>query len=216
MGGRPLLARSIEAGPQCTCAVTLHGGDVVCWGSLVFPLEDGVPVLEAPPTLLPRGMTGQRAVNVWLPLDRATVCVRYDDASFSCWGGSSSTSDLLRPLAYPSIYPITPVPRYYPQFDSLPSRVVAVAGGHGHACVLRATGSVRCHGLNDHRQLGIYHRADIPDPQDARVDVRLEGNLKPAMGVAVGDGFTCLLQEGGQVACWGRSFTDPPDGKWGR
>lgn len=70
----------------------------------------------------------------------------------------------------------------------------------GHACVLRGFGKVSCWGSNQHGELGVPASSG---PLTTPVEVPDLG--APAKAVAVGDGFTCALLEGGSIKCWGNN-----------
>jgi len=69
----------------------------------------------------------------------------------------------------------------------------------GHACVLRYQGKISCWGSNRHGELGIPASSPLMSP------VEVQGLDAPAKAVAVGDGFTCALLEGGTIKCWGNN-----------
>jgi alpha-tubulin suppressor-like RCC1 family protein len=75
--------------------------------------------------------------------------------------------------------------------------VQAVSAGGGHACLLRADGSLWCWGRNDRGQLGDGTRTPRPLP------VRVAALVDPARAVATGDAHTCASTETGKVFCWG-------------
>lgn len=70
----------------------------------------------------------------------------------------------------------------------------------GHACVLRGFGKVSCWGSNQYGELGVpASNAPLTTPME------VQGLGAPAKAVAVGDGFTCALLEGGTIKCWGNN-----------
>lgn len=91
-----------------------------------------------------------------------------------------------------------------------PFRTVAV--GTKHACVVQASGGVRCFGEGELGRLGYASTESIGDDETAvsagEVDVRVE-----AVSVTAGDEHTCALAGDGSVRCWGRTgaigYADP-------
>jgi alpha-tubulin suppressor-like RCC1 family protein len=74
--------------------------------------------------------------------------------------------------------------------------VQAVSAGGGHACLLRADGSLWCWGRNDRGQVGDGTRT--PRPLPVRV-----ANISDVRMVAAGDAHTCAATGDGEVFCWG-------------
>lgn len=84
-----------------------------------------------------------------------------------------------------------------------PNRVVGVAGGTFHTCVVFDTGKVRCWGDGFYGQTGRGSQEIIGDDELAKT----AGNVDlGADAVAITAGFehTCALIDGGRVRCWGR------------
>ncbi len=78
-------------------------------------------------------------------------------------------------------------------------RVVQIAAGSGHTCVLRTDGGVRCWGSNYAGELGNATTSQTFIP--GAVDV---GGLAGGVSaVSAGNGYTCALTGGGGVKCWG-------------
>ncbi len=69
-----------------------------------------------------------------------------------------------------------------------------------HACALRAFGKVSCWGSNQHGELGVPASSGT-----VTTPVEVPGLGAPAKAVAVGDGYTCALLEGGTIKCWGNN-----------
>ena len=81
-------------------------------------------------------------------------------------------------------------------------RVIQVAVGRYHTCVLLRTGGVRCWGYNSEGQLGYGHTSTIGDDEmpASAGDVNLGGAVTQ---IAAGSSHTCALLTGGAVRCWG-------------
>jgi len=87
--------------------------------------------------------------------------------------------------------------------DCKKSKVVKVAVGTYHSCILTAHGDVRCWGDNTYNQLGLGHtnsRTNVQPYQNALAD--LGGT---ATDVVVGTDHTCALLTDKSIRCWGRN-----------
>lgn len=87
--------------------------------------------------------------------------------------------------------------------DCKRSKVVKVAVGGYHACVLTGRGDVRCWGDNTYNQLGLGHtnlRTNVHPYQNALVDL---GGV--ATDVVAGANHTCALLSDKSIRCWGRN-----------
>lgn len=80
--------------------------------------------------------------------------------------------------------------------------IVDMALGISHACVLFASGDLRCWGSNEDGELGQGHTMDLgDDPGELPVaDIALE---EPAIQVSAGSYHTCVVLESQDVRCWG-------------
>jgi hypothetical protein len=120
------------------------------------------------------------------------TCALTGAGTVFCWGegsrGRLGNGTIERP---PSWAPVPVV--------GLPSDGKALAVGRDHACVVVRTGAVHCWGANDHGQLG-NDGPKLPSP----VALPVPG-LEGVIDITAGYGFTCVLQEGGAIRCWGRS-----------
>lgn len=99
------------------------------------------------------------------------------------------------PIHHPS-YPCASTPRTV----ELSGRVVHIAAGARHTCVVREAGDVLCSGKNDYGQLGdgtLKDRAHF---------VPVEG-IGDAVEVAAGDSHTCARHRTGGVSCWGSDYS---------
>ncbi len=86
--------------------------------------------------------------------------------------------------------------------DCTTDRILQVAPGLDHTCVLRAGGFVRCWGEGGSGQLGYASIRDIGDnePPALSGDIELGG---VAVEVTSGDSHSCARLAGGAVRCWG-------------
>lgn len=80
----------------------------------------------------------------------------------------------------------------------------AVAVGESHSCVVLADSSVSCWGDNTWGQLGHpgLTKSSVPVPV---VMLRSGDPLVDVVAIASGADFTCALQTGGSIYCWGRN-----------
>ena len=77
------------------------------------------------------------------------------------------------------------------------ARVVDIAAGASHTCMLLAGGQIRCWGLNDSGQLGDGTLTNRELPED------MIGMMVAAKGIAAGERHTCAVTIQGGVKCWG-------------
>lgn len=83
--------------------------------------------------------------------------------------------------------------------DEAPPRVVAVAAGNAHSCLLEEAGRVRCWGGNYFGQIGDGTTEDRLRPVVVQ-------ELPPhVVQLAAGADFTCALTGDGAVYCWGKN-----------
>lgn len=78
-----------------------------------------------------------------------------------------------------------------------PAKVVDIAAGASHTCMLLAGGQIRCWGLNDSGQLGDGTLTNRELPED------VIGMMVAAKGIAAGERHTCAVTIQGGVKCWG-------------
>ncbi|MFH1529549.1 MAG: PEGA domain-containing protein [Pseudomonadota bacterium] len=138
------------------------------------------------------------------------TCAITDAGTVFCWGegskGRLGNGALERP---PSWSPIPVV--------GLPGDARALAVGRDHSCVALGTGAVYCWGANSNGQIGA-----AGDEVASAVAVPVQEPGGRAVALTAGYGFTCVLLDGGEIRCWGRSPTgnssapiplkDPPTG----
>jgi alpha-tubulin suppressor-like RCC1 family protein len=78
-----------------------------------------------------------------------------------------------------------------------------VSLGESHACFVTLSGDVYCWGLNDMGQLGQGQNL-APAPYSTEVPMRVPLNTR-AVQVAAGLDFTCVLDENGDIYCFGNA-----------
>lgn len=120
------------------------------------------------------------------------TCSIGTDSSLWCWGENQEGE-----LGQDDGFPGTP-------FSNKPSKVgtdsdwIDVSAGQGHACGIRAPGSLWCWGRNSNGQLG---QGDGGTPQ-SRKPIRV-GTASDWVDVDCGQGTTCGVRADGSLWCWG-------------
>lgn len=172
----------VVAGARHACALTAER-EVYCWGDgSLGQIGKGVSTTTAQ-AIRVEGLGNIKSVAA----GNASTCGTTDtpnDRKVTCVGAGSGLAGAAEDPRTPRTVPgIT---------DALEVSLFA-----SHACVLRAFGKVSCWGSNRYGELGV----PASGPQTSPVEVPDLG--APAKAVAVGDGYTCALLEGGTVKCWG-------------
>jgi alpha-tubulin suppressor-like RCC1 family protein len=175
----PQQAQQIAVGPRHACALSY--GAIYCWGDasqgqMGEPARASVPVASQ--------VQGLKRV-VHIAAGNGATCVVQEDRSVACVGAGSGLADAAEA-------PRTP--RTVPGIGD----ALEVSIFDGHACVLRVGGKVSCWGNNRYGELGVPASSG---PLTSPVEV--PGLGAAAKAVAVGNGYTCALLEGGTVKCWG-------------
>ncbi|MGE0326711.1 MAG: RCC1 domain-containing protein [Polyangiaceae bacterium] len=130
------------------------------------------------------------------------VCAVGSQGSLKCWGQNASgqlgqgNTDTLGDDELPSSAPVVDVG----------GKVVQVAAGGAHTCVLLEAGDVKCFGSNQFGQLGYGMTNTIGDDElpSGIGNVDLGGKAKQ---VVAGRDFSCALLTDGTVRCWGAAGT---------
>jgi alpha-tubulin suppressor-like RCC1 family protein len=195
---------SVSTGIWASCALS-SGGDAWCWGgNSVGELTDAAPLntVDVPPTALPGGSWQQ------ISMGALNACAVDQAGAAWCWGGGA-----------------------LPPFGTLGNGTlensptpVAVAGGHAFsqvevspgneirsfACGVTVTGDALCWGANAFGSLGVESAPELcAEGQFLEIDCA-SAPLAVAGGVSFSNiapnrGFTCALEPGGDVYCWGRN-----------
>src|ERR1700760_2592533 len=91
--------------------------------------------------------------------------------------------------------------------------VQQLSAGSTHTCAVMADSTVECWGDNSSFQLGNAVLGDSPFPLPVRALDAQSPPLRDIVAVGAGDSFTCALQNGGSVFCWGdNTFGNLGDG----
>ena len=177
---------SIAAGGYFhTCALT--GGAVKCWGYNLFgQLGDGTTTNR----LTPVDVAGLGSGVVAVATGGYDSCAVMATGAVKCWGynvagqlGDGTTTNQSTPT----------------DVVGLGTGAVDIAMSGGHACVLLATGGVKCWGANNYGQLGDGTTSNQPAP----VDVVGMGSDVAAVRIGPDAANTCALMTSGAVKCWG-------------
>jgi alpha-tubulin suppressor-like RCC1 family protein/alpha-beta hydrolase superfamily lysophospholipase len=181
------MVTAITSGGAHTCA-RLSDATMKCWGS-----NDGGQLGDG--TLASQRTTPVAVVGVTSTAEVAAgdevTCASLTSGEIRCWGANwhgvvgDGTSGL-------EAFPIRI------QEDSL-NRVMDVAGGEHHTCVLWDAGSVKCWGRNSYGQLG-----DGSGSQVANVPVDVSG-ISTATAIGIGWDHSCALLSDSTIKCWGRN-----------
>jgi hypothetical protein len=174
----------IAAGDNHTCAASVDGMSIWCWG-LYLSRYDGTDA----PTPLPA--VGQRVLQ--LRGAAGTTCGLFADGLVRCWGdnnfdalgqGTSLASDASSPS------PLV--------VSGLPPATRLCAGG-AHVCAIDTTGQLWCWGENDEAEL-----ATTPATPQTGTPTKL---FDPhTVDCACGDDFTCALFDDAGTSCWGYDY----------
>jgi alpha-tubulin suppressor-like RCC1 family protein len=188
----PQKAMALGAG----VAVVAHdgpGGQLCAWGSNATKMITASDVDSLYRTPQCRELTDV----LELVAGDTHACVRRADGTVVCWGeryygalgiGGADTADVGPPGA-PTL---------------VPGKVLGLAAGVSHTCVLREDGTVSCFGRNNFGQVG-------PDPgtpeEEVRDPVGVSGLPLPVTGLGSGSTahHTCAIVSDGSLLCWGHN-----------
>ena len=198
---------AVTAGGEHTCAV-LSSGAAQCWGSNDSQqIGDATGNDRSVPTPVMRLTSGVTMVTA----GAAHTCALVDTGTVKCWGdntvgqlGDGTTWNASRPVSV----------------TGLTGTTAFLAAGAWHTCAVSTTGTVSCWGSNMAGQLG----SDLwVEAYKTRPSLLLDLASDASM-VAGGGGHTCVVEDTGDVECWGANdfgqlgnyltseqFTDVPD-----
>jgi alpha-tubulin suppressor-like RCC1 family protein len=208
-------ATAIATGTSYSCAL-LADGAAFCWGAnSQGQLGNGTtdnsftPVavgLSTPASAVATSATFAPGSHFEGFTSGAHSCALLTDQTVKCWGNNSSGQ--LGPNAPRSpvcsteegdVLPCSPTPVAVGL-----SRVVAIATGEAHSCVLLADQTVKCWGANNSGQLGRDTSAgttpgSIPAPVTGLTNVDT---------IAAGDAHSCVRLTDQTVKCWGHNSSN--------
>jgi cysteine-rich repeat protein len=177
-----LSASAVASGHLHTCALMV-GGSVSCWGFNGYGQLGSGSTVRGPVTV--NALTD--AIQV--AAGNSHTCALRGTGEVVCWG-SGSSGQLGNGQFTDSNSPVT--------VQGLVDAVTVSAGDY-HSCATRQTGEIVCWGSNVFGQLGIGSTEDASVP--VAVPLPLPGVT--ALDVAAGGARTCILLQGGFVACAG-------------
>ena len=209
--------RAVSAGNLHTCAV-LDNASVKCFGEgdngrlgygattdigrTTASMGDGLPAVD-----LGTGRTAKL-----LATGAAHTCVVLDNDAVKCWGlnddgqlglgdtnargdGAGEMGDALPAVSLGL---------------SAGVRVVAIAAGDAHSCVLLSSGAVQCWGAGGNGRLGSGNensRGDEAGEMGASLPNVDLGAGRTAKAISVGAAHTCVIRDLNDVVCWGVGAT---------
>ena len=148
---------------------------------VTFAVVAFVVALVAAPTV-----TGAPPVTIPIGLSDHT-CIVVNDGRVECWG----------PNADGQLGDGTTTDRATPVFIAGLTNVRTVTAGDRFSCALTTAGLVSCWGANDLGQLGRSGGASSSSP------LMVDGLPGGIVGLAARGEHSCVLTDGGRVACWG-------------
>ena len=177
-------AKAIAAGWHHTC-ITTSTGDVKCWGNNEYgQLGNGNNTSSTTPVDV-NNLEGVVKIST----GNKHTCAVTSEGGVKCWG-DGSYGKLGNGNYFDSNVPV--------DVWNLNSRVVAIAAGGNHACVLMETGGVKCWGDNSYGPLGdgtTFTKSATPKD--------VNGLTSGVVAIAAGLWHTCALMETGGMKCWG-------------
>jgi alpha-tubulin suppressor-like RCC1 family protein len=190
--------KDIALGEDHTCAL-LQTGEVRCWGrgihgQLGYGNTQNLGDNDLPSS---KGVVAVGGDVVQISAGDNHTCALLVNGFVRCWGLGSSGQ-----LGYGNFNPIgdNELPTAPAAGDvSTGGKVLQVAAGGNHTCVLLATGDVKCWGYGANGQLGNGSSSNVHTPPASPVS--LGGSS--AMQIAAGTNHTCALLDSGNAWCWG-------------
>ncbi len=205
-------ATAITTGDAHVCAL-LDDASVKCWGDNAYgQLGQGdtkdrraSDVRSLPPVDLGAGRTVARIAS-----GAEHTCALLDDGTLKCWGSNTFGELGLGDAAARGDEP-GEMGASLPSVDlgAATGKVLAIALGGLHSCVLVDDGSVACWGANTDGQLGLgdtRHRGRRPAEMGAALGRVALGTGRRATVIAAGNLHSCAILDDGGVKCWGWNF----------
>lgn len=182
----PLFA----AGAYHACAVA--SGQLRCWGSNADgQLGNGTTRRSVVPVIV-KGLRDP-VLEVSASYNRTCALVSGLTVYVYCWGRGAKINS--RGSATSSSVPV--------RVGGIPKTAHGLSVGVTHACVLDATQTPWCWGVNDRGQIG--------DGTTKARSSAVRTQSPPASKVVASDGYTCVVLQAGGVSCWGRSHGNAGD-----
>jgi alpha-tubulin suppressor-like RCC1 family protein len=173
----------LAAGFGSFCARKTDGG-AWCWGDNLAGQPDDGPTAYRPAPI--EVVALDHSVAQVAGGSGGTTCTVTTDGGVWCWGSISNASGSFaaRPLPF--------------QVDGLPTNIVEVAVGWGHACARAGDGTLWCWGRNDNGQVG-----DGSDAFFRETPVQVSALGAEVAEVATTGTHTCARTIDGTLWCWG-------------
>jgi Regulator of chromosome condensation (RCC1) repeat len=193
--GLPTKAVSITAGSEHNCAV-LSDGSVWCWGDNSSGQLGNTTVTGSVPTPVKAALSGSASA---IAAGEEHVCALVGGAVW-CWGGED----------FGQLGNGMVLGQMSPNWTATPAKVSGlgtvstIACGAGHTCAISG-GVASCWGDDNYGQLGNNAVGNNPQglagwPVPQAVD--FSGT---AVAITGGNEHTCMLDNGGNVYCWGEN-----------
>ena len=184
-------ATAISGGRDHMCSL-ISGGTAKCWGdNYQGQLGNGSTTDSSSPVSVSNIST---ATGINAGEDH--TCAVLSDNTVQCWGygllgnlGNGSSSNSNTPVTVSNI-----------------STATAVAGGEDFNCALLSGGTISCWGNGSY---GCFGNGTLGS--SAVTNTPVINSSVNASSVAAGDDFTCILESGGTIKCFG----DNDDGQLG-
>ena len=199
----------ISSGSSHTC-VLKGDGTVYCWGyNGIGQLGDNTTSQRLTPVQVvgvggTGNLTGVSMIAAGGTGAASYSCALKSDGTVFCWGyngygqlGNNSTANGYAPVQVLGVGGTGNL-----------NNITAITtnngylGSEGHACALKADGTVFCWGNNAKGQLGDGTTTQRLTPVQV-VGVGGTGNLIGVSAIAAGESFTCAIKSDGTVYCWG-------------
>jgi alpha-tubulin suppressor-like RCC1 family protein len=178
----------VTTAAEHSCALA-QDGSVWCFGANDRGQLSGSGVNDV---LVPRRVALEAAA-LQVSAESDFSCARLDSGALYCWG-ENTEGQLGQDDTYPGADEFSPL--RVADFDDW----TYIDAGQGHACGLRAPGSLWCWGRNSDVQLGTGPDTPVqfrfPEPVGSETDFAL---------VQAGQMQSCAIREAGELSCWGRN-----------
>ena len=175
----------ISAGGDHACAV-MNDGSLRCWGrNQSGQLGNGSATDSGSPTAVVGLSNAVSSVEAGF----SHTCAVLTGGEVACWGsnefgqlGDGTNGNATSPVLLPELTGVT-----------------QLSARRDHTCALNAGGAIHCWGINWGGQLG------NGTTEDSNTPVLVQGLAATATNVMAGGGFTCAIETGGRVQCWGNN-----------
>lgn len=176
--------RANTYGIATTYGCAVEDDAVRCWGRPATNGDEGPAPWPVP------DIDGARVSLLSVSFDSA--CLVIDGGDVRCWG-----IDNMGELGTPSA---GSVPTPWPLEPGIGALLVDIASAPHHTCAVTAAGDVWCWGA---RLRGESGPAGFGEPRHVPVEVPM---VAPTTDIAAGRGYSCALDTGGFIWCWGGNY----------